>query len=330
MVNDHSDLCSELIELNKDISSSLQKLFKKKDFEQKIADKEVEIDEIKKKLEGKADIERDDPLLKIVTQFQIIDNLSKEEIDFLKTKFDELYKDYDLVKGDQKQFWKYTFPGCGDKKEDPYGDFLIYHEMIKFQCTDNKDAIFLTNDTTKNDWLLRNKVELKPYTHYIINSYSLSGQTLYIFNAKDKIRVSYNPIYSEINDEGEKLTKEEVELITSVSKQDDDTNRPALKFIDRRVDLTQFTYRNYYDDITKEEFLNELTESQKWADRYGSGFVGTNSFVMKYLGAKGYHYRHSYDIKDELVNEDLVEEYTHEPDNPDYNSVEAIRIKNKA
>lgn len=332
LVNDHSELCTELINLNEEISSALSKIFEESDFEKRIVEKEDQINEIQKKLEGKADIERDDPLLDIVTEFNIIDNLSEAEILFLKNEFDSLTKNYEAVKSDQNFNWKYTFPGCGDKKDDPYGDFLIYHEMIKFQCSSNKDIVFLTNDTTKNDWLLRNKLELKPYTHYIINSYAMSNQTLYIFNAKDKIRISYNPIYTGIDEEA--LSNQEIP--SDLKNQDENSDKMFnLKIIDYKVDLSTFknkpyNYYNLYENITKDEFLSELEESEKWANNYGSGFVGTNSFVMKYLGAKGYNYRHSYEIKEELVKEGLIVEYLHVPDNTEYKPVDAIKIKNHA
>lgn len=323
LVNDHPELCLELSKLNEEISNSLVKIFSESDFEQRIFDKETQINEIQKKLEGKADIERDDPLLEIVTQFNIVDNLTQKEVEFLKKQFDILRLEYEKVKGEQNLFWKYTFPGCGDKKEDPYGDFIIYHEITKFQYTSEKDAIFLTNDTTKNDWLLRNKYDLKPYTHYIINSFSLSNQTLYILNAKDKIRISYDPIYT-----GADETSELKEQDTSIGNDNNQIKKSQLKILDFTVDLDRYKEKsfNYYNDITKEEFLNELRESEKWADKYGSGFVGTNSFVMKYLGAKGYHYRHSYDVKDELVENGLIVEYQHKPKNPEFNPVDALKV----
>ena len=333
LVNDHSELCNELSILNEEISKSLEKIFEESDFEKRISEKEEQINEIQKKLEGKADIERDDPLLEILTQFNIINNLSEVEITFLKSKYDDLSKVFETFKSDQNSNWKYTFPGCGDKKDDPYGDFIIYHEMIKFQCVSLKDVVFLTNDTTKNDWLLRNKLELKPYTHYIINSYSLSEQTLYIFNAKDKIRVSYNPIYTEFEDKRNISTETETNIIAADNINNDVINYPQLKYVDQKIDLSQFRAKNnsnHYENITKDEFLTELEESEKWADRYGSGFVGTNSFVMKYLGAKGYHYRFSYDVKDTLVIEGVIEEYLYEPENHEYNKVDALRIKDKA
>ncbi|QYJ67719.1 hypothetical protein [Flavobacterium litorale] len=201
--------------------------------------------------------------------------------------------------------------------------------MIKFQYSSKKDTIFLTNDTTKNDWLLGNKHDLKPYTHYIINSFYLSNQTLYILNAKDKIRISYDPIYTgeeeilELQDEEKRIIDEKLNHALN----EDPKPQPKILY---QIDLDKFEEKsnmsNFYKNITKEEFLNELVESEKWAEKYGSGFVGTNSFVMKYLGAKGYDYRHSYTIKDELVKEEKIKEFLHKPENPEFNPVEAIKI----
>ena len=95
------------------------------------------------------------------------------------------------------------------------------------------------------------------------------------------------------------------------------------------LDNHKYNFYSEYDDITKEEFLRELAESEKWAKTYGSDFVGLNSFVVKYLGAKGYHYRSSYNIKDELLKEGLVEVYTHTPEDSFYNQVEAIKLSKK-
>ena len=227
--------------------------------------------------------------------------------------------------------WKFTFPGCGDKKEDPYGDFIIYHEIIKFLKTNNQDAVFLTNDVEKNDWLLRRKAELIPYTHYIINSFSLSENTLFIFHAKDKIRVSYSPVYiDKVENLDSNKTEIVVEEIPENELQQETSNNEQSIDILGTIDLDDFDERDhfsYYDDISKEEFIRELIESEKWAEKYGNGFVGLNSFVMKYLGGKGYNYRTSYDIKDALLAEGEIETYTHKPENPFYNDVVAIRIK---
>lgn len=325
--NDYQDLRKELSTFNDTLKEKLKNLFSESDFEVQIEEKEKKIEDIRKRLEGQADIERNDPLLNVISKFQLTPELSKDEQEILKMKFDCLTSVYDSVKNDQNKNWKSTFPGCGEKKENPYGDFVIYHEIIKFLKTSKTDAVFLTNDVEKNDWLLKNKADYKPYTHYIINSYALSEQTLYIFNAQDKIRVSYSPVYTENESEEDVIIDNESNDFIDNEEEKDEIEGKKLKVIGKiNVDTHKYNFYSEYDDITKKEFLRELAESQKWAENYGSGFVGLNSFIMKYLGAKGYHYRSSYDVKDELVREGLVEIYTHTPETTYYNPVDAIRL----
>lgn len=329
--NDYQDLRTELLQFNDTLKTKLKGLFQETDFEQQIIEKEKKIEEIKKRLEGQADIERKDPLLDIIANFKVADSLTEEETGFLKSTYDELNKKYDTVKSDQNFNWKHTFPGCGEKndKDDPYGDFIIYHEMIKFMKASSKNTIFLTNDVEKNDWLLRNKTELLPYTHYIVNTFIATGQTMYIFQAKDKIRVSYQPIYIE----------EKVEPIQQPSDKDFNgkITLPGPKIVgrielsdfdeDEELNLDDINFDDYnFSDITEEEFMRELYQSQNWARTYGENFVGVRSFVIKYLGSKGFNFRTSYNIKDELLKKQLVEVYTHKATKEFYNDVEAIKL----
>ena len=326
--NDYQDLRNELSTFNKSIKEKLKNLFTESGFEEEIIEKEKKIEEIRKRLEGQADIERNDPLLNIISKFKTIDELNTEEKVFLKSKYDGLKSKYDEVKNDQNCNWKHTFPGCGEKKEkeNPYGDFIIYHEIIKFLKNSKTDAVFLTNDVEKNDWLFRKKTELTPYTHYIINSYSLSNQTLFILSAKDKLRVSYSPVYTEQDN-----TVEDITLISNIIETPifEETEENQIKIIDK-IDLSEFNNRsfNIYDRISKEEFLRELKESEKWSTNYGSDFVGLNSFIYKYLGVKGYDYHTSFETKEALEEEGEIIIYTHKPKNSFYNEVEAIKIKN--
>jgi|WetSurMetagenome_2_1015567.scaffolds.fasta_scaffold16926_4 hypothetical protein len=329
--NDYQDLRTELLQFNDTLKTKLKGLFQETDFEQQIIEKEKKIEEIKKRLEGQADIERKDPLLDIIANFNVVDSLNEEETTFLKSTYDELSKMYDSVKSDQNFNWKHTFPGCGDKneKEDPYGDFIIYHEILKFMKSLGKNAIFLTNDVEKNDWLLRNKTELLPYTHYIVNTFIATEHTLYIFQAKDKIRVSYQPIYIEEkveldkpntdNEFGGYIKLSGPKIIGKIDlpdfDEDEELNFAAINFDDF-----------HFSNITEDEFLFELYQSQNWARTYGDNFVGVRSFVIKYLGSKGFNFKTSYDIKDELLKKELVEVYTHKAQKEFYNDVEAIKL----
>lgn len=329
--NDYQDLRNELIKLNDTIKDKLKNLFQESAFEQQITEKEIKIEEIKKRLEGQADIERSDPLLDIIADFQIANALTEDERSFLKLLYDELAQKYEPIKGDQNFNWKHTFPGCGEKKEEPYGDFIIYHELIKFMKLNGKDIIFLTNDIEKNDWLLRNKAELLPYTHYIVNTYSATEKTLYIFQAKDKIRVSYTPVYVE-EKVPEPETKQESNIFSNKIKIEGPKilGKIELPDFDEEEDLNLegITIDDFhFSDITEEEFIHELQESQKWAKKYGDSFVGVRSFIIKFLGSKGYNFKTSFLVKDRLKEKGLIDEYTHKASKSFYNDVQALRLK---
>ncbi|MBF4691481.1 PIN-like domain-containing protein [Fusibacter ferrireducens] len=133
------------------------------------------------------DVEFNDPYWNVIENFNYIDNLSEEEIAIIKSDFDELKKnigDVSKVKDYITKNSTFVFPGIGDLKEkndDPYGDYIIYHEIIKFMETHATDAFFLTFDTTKGDWMDESK---KPHLHYIENVFMNTNKTLFILDAK--------------------------------------------------------------------------------------------------------------------------------------------------
>ncbi|RYE12178.1 MAG: hypothetical protein EOP45_23315, partial [Sphingobacteriaceae bacterium] len=75
------------------------------------------------------------------------------------------------------------FPGCAEKKskDDPTGDYIIFHELMTYSKQNNCDVIFLTNDTTKGDWLRKDGTN---HLHYIENFYLNTGQVIYIIDAE--------------------------------------------------------------------------------------------------------------------------------------------------
>lgn len=321
--NDHQDLHTELTNLHSTLQEKLKGLFNESDLEKQLEEKEQRIEDIKKRLEGDADIKRNDPLLNVIATFNFLPSLSDDEINYIKGLYKKLESEFVKVKADQNEFYKKTFPGAGDKKEDPTGDLVIFHEILKFQKENKSDAIFLTNDTEKNDWLLRKKADLVPFSHYIINTHLNTNQSLYIFQSRDKLLLTYNSIYiddSEVTEEG------------VIMSQPDEGERPSDQLetpnIIGRIDLNNSeNHFSFYDSISEDEFLNQLQRSEIWANKYGDGFVGVRNFVEKYLGPRGYDYQESYKVKEDLVAKGVIIEYTHEPDEDYYNPVTAIRIK---
>ena len=139
-----------------------------------------------------------DKLLEACANLKIIPPLSDEEVDFIKEQYNVLRQKYEAVeKVEIKR--QIVFPGCADKpdKEDPYGDFIIFHEILKFMVCGKDglvktDVIFLTQEKTKGDWIHR---DLAPITHYIEKAFLVTGKTLFIIHADKLLEISFENIY---------------------------------------------------------------------------------------------------------------------------------------
>ncbi|MBX2828243.1 MAG: hypothetical protein KTR22_08775 [Flavobacteriaceae bacterium] len=134
-----------------------------------------------------------DPILDVFSNFQRTKDLSDEELNIVSEHYNYYLSDYKNAKESIKR--RLTFPGCGEKKSsDKEGDFIIFHEIIKHMKENNSDAILLTRDVTKSDWL---KQDRSPYIHYILKVYQLTGNLLYIFDATDLLKIiSFENIYN--------------------------------------------------------------------------------------------------------------------------------------
>lgn len=146
-------------------------------------------DEMKKVItaspQAKKEIKFTDDILDIYTQFEYTEKLEDDEISFLKQEFDTNKAGYSSENVSSKLAKVgVAFPGLGDIKEkpdDPYGDFIIFHEVLKYVKVNNKDVVLLTYDTTKGDWMLQNG---EPHVHYIVNTYLNTDRSIYILDAK--------------------------------------------------------------------------------------------------------------------------------------------------
>ena len=132
-----------------------------------------------------------DDLLDKVSKFKITEELNTDEVEFLEKKFLEHLNDYKNEKEISR--WKLAIPGCGETKEDATGDYLIYHEALKYMLENKTSVIFLTNDVTKGDWLQNDR---NPHNHYIEHTYRLTENILYIIHAERTLpKISFENIH---------------------------------------------------------------------------------------------------------------------------------------
>jgi len=135
-----------------------------------------------------------DDLLDLVSSLKSTDTLDDAELLFLKEHFEELLLVYTNSKENVK--WKYAIPGCGEQKEDASGDFIIFHEMLKFMKEKSTSCIFLTNDVTKGDWL---QVDKNPHNHYLEHSFLTTGSIIFVIHAEQTLpNISFENIHKSL------------------------------------------------------------------------------------------------------------------------------------
>jgi predicted nucleic acid-binding protein len=139
-----------------------------------------------------------DELLETCMNLKVTPALSDQEIDFIKKQYNMLVQKYkDVVEKSEKK--KIMFPGWGDKpqKEDPSGDFIIFHELLKFMRggkdgLNNTDVIFFTRDERKGDWF---DEERFPIIHYIEKAFLLTDKSLFIIHPDKLLEISFENIH---------------------------------------------------------------------------------------------------------------------------------------
>jgi cold shock CspA family protein len=216
--------------LSKDYASIWDSLSKKQNqLNQFLEDEQILSDTIaeaiKKTTTNYKNIYVVDKLLEVCAKLTVTSPLSDEEVKFIEEQYDALWKEYEIVISDEKKRRKTVFPGCGDKKnkeEYPYGDFIIFHEILKFMAhgkngSDNRDVIFLTHDKNKYDWMHR---DLSPITHYIEKVFLVTNKSLFIIDANKLLEISFENIYKNNQiQENDSVIRESTIITLNLEKQ---------------------------------------------------------------------------------------------------------------
>ncbi len=204
----------------------------------------------------------EEELLDILSNFKQINNLSTSEKKFLKKEFDFLHSTIDPH--NSKAEPHKSFPGKGDileKPKFPYGDYFIYHEMLKYSHENKQDVLFLTFDVAKGDWLQSNK---KPYEHYISKTFSLNEKMIFIINANKFFEDLYDTSFDSLVPAAKKVehyivkSKFEKELTTAFIHLERSIRKLAQKLAIDATDEDSAKYileeLNYDDSIANETY----------------------------------------------------------------------------
>lgn len=249
LLSDYGDIYPDL----KDVESSLLSILGKLDAE------------IKKDLEKNKNIKYNDPLLNTYSKISVVKNLSSNELEFLKKKFDSLANQDSIV-----------YPGMSDnkKRNNSIGDFIIFHEIMKYMKQESTSVTFLTNDT-KEDWFeIDGKGKKHPFIPYIESTFNNTRNFNYILDANRnlseilKIEIKTNTYLKTWHKQKEILKQKTLvhEWIDEIFL--DSIHDDYLDDFSVPISQVEFTDNVELSDI---DFDMLLDSSESSADFYGSG-----------------------------------------------------------
>lgn len=259
-----------------------------------------------------------DELLQAVSQCTILGPLSTEELAFVKQKYEECLNLFDKKKIDEIGRYCYAFPGCGDKKKDDNedrikeSDLVIYHEMLKYMKQFDTNAVFLTFDLKKGDWVPgygHNDV----FLHYVENQYIQTGHVIYI-KSGDELPLMFGKIPVIVDNDSDNwicTSLEDVNLFDDIDSDEQSSENEDEKLLDEHsiLECNGNNLRNKYRKINEERFLSELKTCSKWANEYGAGYIGKDYFIYGLLGKrKHFEFNQSRLVYNSLLNAGKLKE----------------------
>lgn len=184
-IQSHLDDFPEIEDSIKAIQNSVAKTYS--DLSEKIA-------VIEEQLKG---LKKNDDYLNMLSETHMRAGFNEKDTTILKQQFDHFSKELGKDKSDRENKTASIFPGyldIGKKEANPYGDYIIFHEIIHYMLEKQTDAILLTFDT-KGDWIQKNG---EAHSHYIQIAHSLTGKHLFIIDAEryfsDKLKNNFAPV----------------------------------------------------------------------------------------------------------------------------------------
>lgn len=235
-----------------------------------------------------------DKVLETVCCAKHLEPLGIDEKEFLKNRYNLLLEQYNK----EKDKIRYAFPGCGDRKKivdgfDPCGDFYIYHEILALMKEMDCDAMFITNDVTKSDWVMQDR---HPFMHYLFDEFAHTGHMINIVGL-DAIPMDITPIIPDEKDPHEGELEEHLQ----------DTETEVEPTVDKNPVVSEDTPVVNTRIITEDQFLEEFTICYGWATNYGGGYVNEEFFLRNILGSKKhYNYDQSKAILQKLLKKKVL------------------------
>lgn len=254
-------------------------------------------------------------------QTALLDRLTNDEIlEFVHTMFDgKTGKPFDegalvalAAEGDIR-YQNEVPPGYKDGKKDAsgdpyrkYGDLIVWKQLIAEAKACGKPVVFVTDDKKEDWWLEQSGRTIGPRTELREEFIAEVQKDFWMYTVDKFIEEAARTSNTTVS---EKALAEIIEVRQEVKAEriaDSDRGYP-------------------FKSITREEMLDRLASSERWAAENSQGFLGLVSYVKNYLGHAGYDYADSFEMIRQLQEEGLLEVYDHQGAGHE-RSVRAIRL----
>ncbi|MEN7430867.1 MULTISPECIES: PIN-like domain-containing protein [Chromobacteriaceae] len=205
-----------------------------------------------------------------------------------------------IIQCGEERYSKKIPPGYRDSPkgslEDPsrkFGDLIVWKQIIMHASQIKKPVIFITDDKKDDWWLEQSGRTIGPRTELREEFIRDVGKNFWMYTVDKFIEIIAETSETIIN----KKVFEEIREVRHETK----------AAINEEKELPRFLLKA----ISREEMIERLASSQKWALENADGFLGLKSFVVNYLGNAGYDIAVSFDIISQLEEEGIVEIYDH-------------------
>jgi len=250
---------------------------------------------------------------------KLLKRLTEDEIlDLVETHFDGrtgppfTAEELTAIAADGEKRYEQEIPpgykdGKKDQSGDPYrvfGDLIMWKQLIAESKRLEKPLIFITDDQKEDWWQEQSGRTIGPRPELREEFLNEAGQDFWMYTVDRFIAESAKARNTVVS---EQVIAEIIEV-----REETKTQRDARR-------------GSRFRSISREDLIDRIQGSEKWAYENGVPFLGLVSYVKNYLGNAGYDYDSSFDLIKQLETEGVLEIYDHQGPGHEH-SVAAIRL----
>lgn len=254
-----------------------------------------------------------DQVSRLVTQLEsqrsvLLSRLTKDEIlQFVEQTFEgKTGEPFDkkvldaLVAEGEMRYKSEIPPGYRDSKkditDDPYrrfGDLIVWKQLLHQAQAEQCSVVFITDDKKDDWWIEQSGRTIGPRTELREEFIGQVQKNFWMYTVDKFIEEAARASQTIVSD---KVIEEILEVREEIKleRHSETEHQPAWR------------------SISRQEMIDRIAASERWAAANASGFLGLKSFVINYLGNAGYDHSACFDMIRQLEEEGVVDVYSHQ------------------